>query len=104
MARCGRCGLWNEYSSSHKEKEYAGVCMWYQLRLREGDVWQNRECPDFFERIPGLHSMGHFDYKIKRDNLGEAWQAAQFSKKLAWFGVGTSLISLTLALWSYLSG
>lgn len=78
--------------------------MWYQLRLNESDVWEPRECPDFFEKIPGLHSMDHFDYKIKRDNLGEAWEAAKFSKKLAWFGVATSLISLTFTLWDRFHG
>jgi len=78
--------------------------MWYQLRLHEADVWEPRECGDFFEKIPGLHPMDHFDFKIKRDNLGEAWVAARFSKRLAWFGLAVSIISLTFTLWDRFHG
>lgn len=101
MARCGRCGLWNKYPDNHHEKNYAGACIWYQIRLTDHDVWEERNCKDFFERMPGFHAMDHFDYKVKRDNLGEAYQEAKFSKRLAWFGVSTSLVSLGLTLWKF---
>jgi len=111
MARCGRCGLWKRYPVDHEEKKYAGVCLWYQLRLIESDVFEPRECPDFFEAVPGLGAMDHFNYKVKRDHLGDAYQEAReardesrFSKKLAWFGVVTSLIGITLSLWGALHG
>jgi len=104
MARCGRCGLWNKYPDNHPEKKYAGVCTWYQIRLIDEQVFEERDCRDFFERIPGFHTMDHFDYKVKRDNLGDAWQAARFSKRLAWFGIATSAVSLAVALWGKFHG
>ena len=103
MARCGRCGLWNKYPDNHREQKHAGVCMWYQIRLDDTDVWEERDCPTFFERIPGLHPMDHLDYKIKRDNLGDAHQTAKRSKTLALIGVGISLTSLALSLYRTLS-
>lgn len=99
MARCGRCGLWNKYPDNHHEQKYAGVCVWYQIRLMDDDVWEGRTCPTFFERIPGLHVMDHMDYKIKRDNLGDAYTQARFSKRLAIMGAVLSVISLGVSLW-----
>jgi len=99
MARCGRCGLWSKYPDSHHEQKYAGVCLWYQHRLMDDDVFEDRECKDFFERVPGLMPMDHFDYKIKRDNLGDAYTQARFSKRLALMGAVLSVISLALSLW-----
>lgn len=98
MARCGRCGLWNKYPDNHHEQKWAGVCIWYQIRLMDDDVWEERTCPTFFERIPGLHVMDHLDYKIKRDNLGEAYTIAKRSRVLAYAGVAISVTSLTLSL------
>ena len=96
--RCGRCGMWSSYPKDHYEKKWAGVCLWLQIRLREEDVWEQRECADFFERIPGIDPMGQMDYKIKRDNLGEAYAVALRSKHLAYLGVIISIISLGLAV------
>jgi len=105
MARCGRCGLWNQYPDGHHEKKYAGVCIWYQIRLIDTDVWEERECGDFFERIPGMHSMDHFDYKIKRDNLGEAFEKAKAAgeradqaQTRANIGLGLSITGITVTL------
>ena len=99
MARCGRCGLWSKYPDNHKEQKYAGVCLWYQHRLEDDQVFEQRECGDFFERVPGLTSMDHFDYKIKRDNLGDAYTQARFSKRLAYTSLMLSVISLALSAW-----
>lgn len=99
MARCGRCGLWSKYPDNHHEQKWAGVCLWYQHRLMDDSVFEDRECKDFFERVPGLMPMDHFDYKIKRDNLGDAYVQARFSKRLALLGALLSVISLTLSLW-----
>ena len=104
MARCGRCGLWSKYPDHHHEKKYAGVCLWYQTRLVEGEVFEERECGDFFESIPGMHAMDHMDYKIKRDNLGDAYTTARFSKRLAIMGAVISVVSLTLTVWKVLNG
>jgi len=104
MSRCGRCGFWSKYPDNHPEKKYAGVRIWYQIRLIDSEVWEDRECDSFFERIPGFHPMDHFDYTVKRDNLGEAYTAAKFSKGLAWFGVATSLVSLALSVWGRVHG
>tara|TARA_R110002020_G_scaffold194133_2_gene394718 strand:+ start:1211 stop:1582 length:372 start_codon:yes stop_codon:yes gene_type:complete len=93
-ARCGRCGLWNEYPENHHEKKYAGLCMWYQTRLDASEVFEPRRCVDFFERIPGLHPFDHFKYKIQRDNLGDAYEAAKRAKRLAYVGLGLSVAGL----------
>jgi hypothetical protein len=94
MARCGRCGLWADYPDDHPEQKYAGVCTWYQTRLDEGSVYEERDCGDFFERIPGVTPMEHFKYKIQRDNLGDAYTTARRAKTLAWIGVGLSTAGL----------
>jgi hypothetical protein len=99
MARCGRCGLWAKYPDNHHEKKYAGVCLWYQTRLVDGEVFEERECKDFFERVPGMNAMDHMDYKIKRDNLGDAYLTAKRSKLIAYIGLTISVISLTASLY-----
>ena len=104
MARCGRCGLWSKYPDNHHEQKYAGVCLWYQHRLHHDDVFEQRECGDFFERVPGMNPMDHMDYKIKRDNLGDAYTMAKRSKRLALFGVVTSVASLALSAWKVFGG
>jgi hypothetical protein len=104
MARCGRCGLWSKYPDNHHEKKYAGVCLWYQTRLVDSEVFDERECKDFFEGVPGMTAMNHMDYKIKRDNLGDAFKAASFSKRLAIMGAVISVISLTVSLWRVFHG
>ena len=83
MARCGRCGLWAKYPDNHHEKKYAGVCLWYQTRLV----------------VPGMTAMDHLDYKIKRDNLGDAYLTAKRSKLIAYIGLTISVISLTASLY-----
>lgn len=103
-ARCGRCGLWNQYPDNHSEQKWAGVCIWYQMRLPDDEVWEDRECKDFFERMPGFHAMDHFDYKIKRDNLGSAYTAAKRAKILAYVGLAISLTSLSLGILKFVGG
>lgn len=104
MARCGRCGLWNKYPDDHHEQKWAGVCMWYQHRLIDDDVWEHRECSDFFERIPGLHPMDHFDYKLKRDNLGDAYTKAKSAQKRANIGLVLSVTGILLAVLKFVLG
>ena len=99
MARCGRCGLWSKYPDNHHEKKYAGACLWYQTRLHHDGVFEERECKDFFESVPGLTPLDHFDYKTKRDNIGDAYKTAERSKRLAVFGIITSVISLVFSAW-----
>ena len=100
MARCGRCGLYNQYPADHKEQKYAGVCLWFQHRLMADDVYERRECTDFFEAIPGISSIQHFDYKLKRDNLGEAYVAARRGKLIAYTSLGISITALLSRLLS----
>jgi hypothetical protein len=100
VARCGRCGLWSEYPEDHKESRIRGVCLWYQIRLPEEQVYESRKCPDFFERIPDLSPMGHFDYKTKRDNLGDAYSSAKRAKVLAYISLCVSLVGLGLKVFS----
>ena len=94
MARCGRCGLWSQYPEKHAEKKYAGTCLYYQSRLAADEVYEERRCPDFLERIPGLSAMQHFDYKVRRDNLGDAFRSARRAKRLAYVSLVLSIASL----------
>ena len=103
-ARCGRCGLFGKYPDNHHEKKHAGVCLWYQIRLADHDVWEPRECSDFFEAIPGMHPMDHFDYKIKRDNLGDAYTAALRASRTARISICISLVGLGVTLFKVIQG
>jgi hypothetical protein len=94
MARCGRCGLYSKYPSNNHESKYSGVCLWYQHRLIQQDEYEHRSCPDYLRSIPGLSPMQHFDYKIKRDNLGDAYTSAVRAKHLAYLGICLSIIGL----------
>ena len=78
--------------------------MWYQMRLNETDVWESRECKDFFERIPGFHPMDHFDYKLKRDNLGDAYDKAKSAQKRANIGLVLSVTGILLAVLKFVLG
>lgn len=98
MARCGRCGLWNKYPPDHEEKKFAGVCVWYQLRLPEDEVFEHRECKDFFEAIPGLSTIEHFGYKIKREEIGDAYTEAKRSKTMGIIALSVSIVSLLSGL------
>jgi len=99
MARCGRCGLWAEYPEDRTEREYAGACLWYQIRLPSEQVFEKRECSDFFEKLPGVHPMDQFEYKVKRDNLGDAYETAKSSKVRANVALVLSILGL---IWSVL--
>jgi len=98
MARCGRCGLWSQYPSGHPEKKYVGTCLYYQTRLVSGEVYEERRCSDFLERIPGLSAMQHFDYKVRRDNLGDAFRSAHRAKRLAYASLVLSIASILIKL------
>jgi hypothetical protein len=98
MARCGRCGLWNKYPDDHDEQKFAGVCLWYQHRLHDNEVFADRECPEFFERIPGQTPMDHYSYKVSRDQLGKAYTTALRSKHLAYLGIALSVLGLAWAV------
>jgi len=77
MARCGRCGLWSPYPANYKEQKYAGVCLWFQHRLIEDEIFEKRDCREFFERVPDLTPLQHFEYRIKRDAIGRNYRAAR---------------------------
>jgi hypothetical protein len=96
MARCGRCGLWQSYPIDHKEKAFSGVCLWYQTRLTNQEVYSHRECPDFIERIPNHSADWHFDYKVKRVELGTAHKEARRSTWIAYVALFVSALGLLL--------
>jgi len=102
MARCGRCGLWAKTPKESKEQKYAGTCLWYQIKLEPEFEYQERKCEDFFEKIEPFDTPWHFDYKIKRDNLGEAYQKAKQSDQKAKIAVSLSLISIFLTIFKIL--
>ena len=93
MARCGRCGLWNKYPEDFREKKYAGVCVWYQLKLPEHEVYELRNCEDFEDKIPEVSALEHFEYKIQRDQLGNAYKVAKRSQIIAWASIIISVIT-----------
>ena len=97
MARCGRCGLWSKYPDNHKE-DWSGFCLWYQTRLKEDEVFQSRECDDFFESIPGVSPMDALRYKTARDNIGSAHDEAMFSRRVAIAGTAVAVVSMALSL------
>lgn len=101
MARCGRCGLWNKYPEDNFETKYAGVCMWYQWRLPEHEVYERRYCPDFFEKMPDVSPMKHFEYKIQRDSLRDTFIVARRSKIISLIAIITSVSSFLFNLYTY---
>jgi hypothetical protein len=98
MARCGRCGLFYKYPSSHKEKGYTGACLWYQFRLTEDEAYRDRKCADFFEKLPGVSPGEHFDYKVKRIDMNSAFIDARTGRWLAILALAISLSSILLGL------
>ena len=95
MARCGRCGLWQKYNKSiHEKTQYAGVCLWWQVRLAADEEYESRNCKEFFERIPDATALEQFKYKCQRDNLGDAYRAARSAKLFAFVGIALSLLGL----------
>ena len=91
MARSGRCGLWNKYPDSHHEKKWAGACLWFQLRLADDEVFKERECSEFFEKIPGTTPLEHLDYKLRRD---EAGRKHRVDRRTFWISIIALLFSL----------
>ena len=92
MARCGRCGLWSKYPADHPEREYSGACLWYQTRLREEEVYDERDCEDFFEAFPSLTPLEHFKYKVTRTDLRSGFLEAKRGKRIAYVALGLSLL------------
>ena len=68
------------------------------MRLADDEVWKERKCPDFFEQMPGFHPLDHFDYKCKRDKLGDAFREAQAARWIAWISLGVAVAGI-LAGW-----
>ena len=94
MARCGRCGLWYWYPEDHDEEKYVGACLWYQHRLAQDEVYERRECGEFFEMLPGWTPQEQFEYKVKRMDLGKAHREARHGKRVAYVGVILSVLAL----------
>lgn len=99
MARCGRCGLWAKYPDDFKEKKYAGMCLWYRLRLSEESVWEHRKCDNFFDRVPQWDEKSHLDYALKWSDIGRSWRA---SRRAMFFSVAALLLSIVGLLLSLL--
>jgi len=91
-ARCGRCGFWCEYPEDFKEKKHAGVCLWYRLRLPEDEVYKQRQCPDFFERIPQWDAKQHWAYAFRHHDLGRSWRASKRALIFSLIALGLSLL------------
>ena len=75
--------------------------MWYQFRLPEFEVYEQRDCPDFFERIPGVTPLEHFDYKIQRDNLKDTYDIAKRSRVISVIAIVTSVSSFLFHLYTH---
>jgi hypothetical protein len=72
--------------------------VWYQLRLPEHEVYELRECPDFFEKIPEVSPLEHFEYKVQRDQLREAYVVAKRSKVISYIAIVISVASFLFSL------
>lgn len=94
MARCGRCGCWHEYQEGFREKKYAGTCLWYQIRLEPDQVYEDRDCPDFSERVSDWSSQENMEHKLLRIRLREE----HIENRIKWTAtiVGTLLTMATL--------
>ena len=101
MARCGRCGLFGKYPDDHPER-HAGICVWYQVKLEDDEVYEYRDCKDYFESIPGMHIMDHFDYKVRRDNLGDAYLNSVIAKSRSTVGIVVAILGALLSVAQFL--
>ena len=104
MARCGRCGLWEKTPPDQREQVWAGTCLWYHTRLEREFEYQERNCSDFIEKIPPHGASWHFDHKVKRDNLGDAYQKALQSDRRAMIALGFSVTGLIISLTKMIIG
>ena len=68
------------------------MCLWYRLRLPEEEVWEKRECPEFFEKIPDWTSQQHWAYATQHQDLGRTYRA---SKRALVFSLAALAFSLT---------
>tara|TARA_R110002110_G_scaffold184991_1_gene391983 strand:+ start:116 stop:415 length:300 start_codon:yes stop_codon:yes gene_type:complete len=75
--------LWSKTPPDEREQKYAGTCLWYQIKLVPEEEYEARECESFFERIHGYDAPWHFDYKIKRDGLRDAYLEAKEAQRIA---------------------
>ena len=99
MARCGRCGLWNTYPSDHSEQKWAGVCLWYHIRLHESEVYEHRECPEFLEQVPTKDAGWHFTHIVTRNKLADAYNSSQIGNRRAKIAIALSSTSL---FWNFI--
>jgi len=98
MARCGRCGLCAKYPEDHVEKKWAGVCLWFQHRIPEDELYAERDCREFFEWIPGVTPLEHWNYKNQRDSVGQAFQEAALARKEALRSLVFALVGVALGV------
>ena len=98
MARCGRCGLWAEYPNNFEEKKWAGVCLWYQFRLPEDEVWEHRKCQQFFERMPQWDALQHWNYALRHHDIGRGWKAGRRSLIFSLAAMAISIFGLVLKM------
>ena len=98
MARCGRCGLWAQPPKDHREQKYAGTCLWYQKRLEPEFEYEDRDCNDYVERVPDHSAAWHFDYKVKRAKIGDAYESAKKSDKRSKIAIVISIAGFALNL------
>ena len=91
MARCGRCAMWQEYPEDHPEKKWAGVCLWYQMQMPEDCVWEKRDCPEFFERIPGWTTLEQWRYRQDIESIGKSWKT---SRRAIFFSSAALILSI----------
>jgi hypothetical protein len=86
-----------EYPSDSPGR-YRGICLWYHLRMEEDQLWEHRDCADFVQRIPDVDAMGHYTYKVSRDNLGSAYRISTSARRRANLGLVISLLGIAAAL------
>jgi len=90
--------MWSPYPEGHKEKKYAGTCLWFQIRLIAEEVFESRTCSEYFERIPDLTPLENFRYKVMRDDLGKAYREARRATFVGYVALVISLLSILVKL------
>ena len=96
MARCGRCGLCAK-SPDDNEGEWGGVCLWFRHRIAKDEMYDHSDCEEFLEAIPGFSVLDHWHYKLQRDKLHDAYQAAEAATRKAHASMTLAIISLIIS-------
>ena len=67
------------------------MCLWFRLRIPDDMVWEKRNCPPFFERMPQWDEAQHLNYALRWMDIGRNSRA---SKRAMFFSLAALTISI----------